>query len=58
MGFHDLCKQRQFKPTPSLYFNPQELDKELGDYTFLIQFIDGDYPPKTQYKKTYWAAVI
>ena len=58
MKFHELCKSRKFKSTPSFYFGPQELDSEKGDYPFLIQFIDEEYPERTKNKKTYWSTVV
>jgi len=59
MKFHELCKTEKFKSTPSIYFGPLELDKDKGDYPFLIQFIDeGEYPKRIKNKKTYWSTVI
>lgn len=58
MKFLELCKVKKFKSTPSFYFGPQELDSEKGDYPFLIQFIDEEYPERTKNKKTYWSTVI
>jgi hypothetical protein len=58
MKFHELCKTKKFKSTPSVYFGPQELDTEKGEYPFLIQFIDEEYPERAKNKKTYWSTVI
>ena len=58
MKFHELCKTKKFKSTPSVYFGPQELDKEKGEYPFLIQFIDEEYPERSKKEKTYWSTVI
>lgn len=58
MKFLELCKVKKFKSTPSFYFGPQELDSEKGDYHFLIQLIDEEYPERSKNKKTYWSTVI
>lgn len=58
MKFHELCKVKKFKSTPSVYFGPQELDKDKGDYPFLIQFIDDDYRERPKNKKIYYSTVI
>lgn len=58
MKFHELCKIEKFKSTPSIYFGPLELDKDKGEYPFLIQFIDEENPKRVKNKKTYWSTVI
>lgn len=58
MKFKELAAKIKFKSTPSLFFGPQELDKEKGDYPFIIQFFDDDIPQKTKNKKEYWSMTI
>jgi hypothetical protein len=46
MKFDEWCEKAQFKSTPTLYFSPQELDKDVGDYPFIVKFISADIKKK------------